>query len=101
MTSVLPVLYSALLFAILFKPSFEAAILSQVATSIRNSNVIATQTTNSLQQQNSASLTASFIPPFLRNFYHKLSVNDNLWNIEPSMQVFKGLFDGKFFIEIS
>ena len=81
---------------IFFKPSFEAAILTRVSefrdspTNVRNSNVFTTQTTSFLRQQ-----TVSFIPPFLRNFYHQLSVNDNLWDNEPSMQVFKGSFDGK------
>nr|ATY70061.1 BMPLc [Oopsacas minuta] len=42
---------------------------------------------------NSVSQIASYIPPFLHNFYNQLSANDQLFATEPSMQVYKGFFD--------
>ena len=87
--------YVLFLSAVFFTSSFEAPLRKSLTPEIQQ-DTLANDVINTQQQQNGN--TASYIPPFLHNFYKQLSASDKYFETDPSMTVIKGYFDGEFIL---
>lgn len=89
------VCYVSFLSAVFFTSSLEAPLRRLLSPEIQQDTLTTNNVIDTQQKQQQHENTASYIPPFLHNFYKQLSASNKYFETDPSMSVIKGYFDGE------